>query len=166
MARQRGTHCCRPHRCGRPDTANKLVIVSNEVLDTGETRRCECHRNIRRIAREVREALRTVSRFAWWQEQSDARAGMEELRAMERLRHQAPERVKTDSHLGACRGTSMCCRYVTDIFETIDLCTDEKGVYPTAAAAQRLLRCSLLGAMIHHFILHVCVYTSSEICTL
>ena len=49
----------------------------------------------------------------------------------------APERVKIDSHLGQCKGTSMCCRYVTDIFETIDLRTDEKGVYPTAAAVLR-----------------------------
>ena len=113
------------------DTANKLVILSNEVLGKRIKLEDVKIRGITNVTdEEVRSALndgeciRLVARAA----------------ADQNLTYRytvTPERVKLDSHLGSCRGTSMCCRYVTDIFETIDLCTDEKGVWPTAAAVLR-----------------------------
>ena len=121
------------------DTANKLVIVSNEVLGQSVKLDDVSVTGISGVsAREVREALadgesiRLVARAV---RREGGNGGAEGDGAFTYT--VAPERVKTDSHLGACRGTSMCCRYVTDIFETIDLCTDEKGVYPTAAAVLR-----------------------------
>lgn len=113
------------------DTANKLVILSNEVL--GERIKLEdvniC--GITNVTEEEvtsalndGECIRLVARAA-----TDGNSTYKYT--------VSPERVKLDSHLGSCRGTSMCCRYVTDIFETIDLCTDEKGVWPTAAAVLR-----------------------------
>mgnify|MGYP001276458807 CR=1 FL=1 len=48
-----------------------------------------------------------------------------------------PIEVKIDSFLGSCDGTSMCVQIRTDIYETISMMTDEKGVYPTSAAVLR-----------------------------
>ena len=48
-----------------------------------------------------------------------------------------PTAVPKTSFLGQCSDTSMCIRFVTDLFETIDLKTNEKGVYPTSAAVLR-----------------------------
>eukprot|EP00938_MAST-03A_sp_MAST-3A-sp1_P002078 g2078.t1 len=48
-----------------------------------------------------------------------------------------PIEVKIDSFLGSCDGTSMCVQFRTDIYETISMMTDEKGVYPTSAAVLR-----------------------------
>ena len=48
-----------------------------------------------------------------------------------------PMEVKIDSYLGSCDGTSMCVQFRTDIYETISMMTDEKGVYPTSAAILR-----------------------------
>ena len=48
-----------------------------------------------------------------------------------------PKRVDRDSFLGRCDGTDMGVVFHTDLFETISMKTDEKGVFPTAAAVLR-----------------------------
>ena len=128
------------------DTANKLVILSNEVLgqrvklgDVSVTGISGVSDDDVQAALATGECIRLVARAAVadpaeWTTSSANGCSSSSISYTYTV---APERVKFDSHLGACRGTSMCCRYVTDVFETIDLHTNEKGVYPTAAAVLR-----------------------------
>ncbi len=128
------------------DTANKLVILSNEVLGQAVTLADVSVTGISAVTDEdvqgalsAGECIRLVARAV---RRGPASSSSSSSSAVGGEGHSysytvAPERVKIDSHLGQCKGTSMCCRYVTDIFETIDLRTDEKGVYPTAAAVLR-----------------------------
>jgi homoserine dehydrogenase len=127
------------------DTANKLVILSNEVLGQAVTLADVSITGISAVTDEdVRgalaagECIRLVARAVRRGPTAAAAAAGGAVKCGGAFTYTvAPERVKIDSHLGNCQGTSMCCRYVTDIFETIDLRTDEKGVYPTAAAVLR-----------------------------
>ena len=48
-----------------------------------------------------------------------------------------PVRVKKSSFFGNCVDSDMCVVFRSDEFETISMKTDEKGVFPTAAAMLR-----------------------------
>ena len=127
------------------DTANKLVIVANAVLGQAATLDDVSVRGISEVTdAEVLDALREgdcirlVARAVPASAPATASSAASSAAAASSFTLTVgPERVKRDGFLGNCAGTSMCCRYVTDIFETIDLCTNEKGVWPTAAAVCR-----------------------------
>jgi len=112
------------------DTANKLVILANtmniradmdSVNITGIEKIQESH---------IQEAEKrgNVIRLVASLQRKDNGTYVFSVRPVE---------VKINSYLGSCNGTSMCVQFRTDIFETISMMTDEKGVYPTSAAVLR-----------------------------
>jgi len=113
------------------DTANKLCIVANAVLKMPCTHADIPTRGVEKItAEEISEAAKrgkVVRLVALATRRED---GSYDLSVQ-------PEEVPIDSFLGRCGDTSMCIEFETDIFENISLMTDEKGVFPTAAAILR-----------------------------
>jgi len=122
------------------DTANKLVIIANAVLGVDATLADCSVTGIQSVTSEdVREAA--------------ARSECVRLIASANRRQDGsgydlcvqPECVPRASFFGSCVESSMCVTFETDIFENVDMKTDEKGVYPTAAAVLRDCRMLMLG---------------------
>ena len=159
------------------DTANKLVIICNAVLDIPVTLREVEREGMTQItAREVEAAglrgevyrlvataerdlthpvhchAETTDLHQGEQENRTERVEESEVRDTEgkreeerRRQHQCagwklsvrPTLVPTASFFGQCVDTDMCAVLESDEFETISLKTNEKGVFPTAAAMMR-----------------------------
>ena len=116
------------------DTANKLVIICNSVLGIPARLNHVALTGIGGVTSDAMEAakgrgcvIRLVARAV---KSSEANGLGFELSVR-------PEEVLQTSFLGSCVESDMCCRFRTDIFENIEMKTDEKGVYPTAAAVLR-----------------------------
>ena len=114
------------------DTANKLVILTNavmghactledvELIGVGNVTKKDID-----AAKETGDTIRLVATTS-----RNESSGVVTMSVK-------PTKVSMTSFFGQCSNTSMCCRFETDIFETIELKTDEKGVYPTSAAVLR-----------------------------
>jgi homoserine dehydrogenase len=113
------------------DTANKLVILCNSVL-------------------EYPTQLSDVTITGISGVTADDVAGASLFDLVYRLvararRHEDgsyslsvnPEAVKKTSFIGSCVGSDMCCMFQSDEFERIMMKSDEKGVFPTACAMLR-----------------------------
>ena len=113
------------------DTANKLVIVTNAVMGYSCTLDNVDLKGIQDITKADIDAAKlenqTIRLVAVSKLNKDNTISMSVQ----------PIRVPQESFFGRCENTSMCVQFVTDIFETIELKTDEKGVYPTSAAVLR-----------------------------
>lgn len=114
------------------DTANKLVILANTAIGldcTLKDVKIEGIQNVTKhdmdAARERQETIRLIATCEIDSENAGYTLTV------------APRAVSIDSFFGRCDGTSMNCRFATDIYETIEMQTDEKGVYPTSAAVLR-----------------------------
>jgi homoserine dehydrogenase len=117
------------------DTANKLVIICNSVLGFPATLSDVALTGIGGVTAvdmqkaalegEVYRLLATATLVT-------AHAGTPRYTLSVQ-----PERVKADSFFGTCTDSDMCVVFRSDEFETISMKTDEKGVFPTAAAMLR-----------------------------
>lgn len=114
------------------DTANKLVIVTNAVMGHSCTLEDVELVGVGNVTKEdidaAQETGNTIRLVATASKNNDTGVVTMSVR---------PTKVPITSFFGQCSDTSMCCRFETDIFETIELKTDEKGVYPTSAAVLR-----------------------------
>lgn len=119
------------------DTANKLVILTNAVAGVpctlSDVKELVGIQDVTRkdidLAKERGETIRLVA-SAEFSETSDGRVSLASLVVR-------PRNVAIGSFFGRCNDTSMCVEFATDIYETIQMKTDEKGVYPTSAAVLR-----------------------------
>ena len=113
------------------DTANKLVIITNSVMKYACTLSDVQLEGIENVTKKdidaAKEQGETIRLVATSTVNDDNTISMSVC----------PTRVTKDSFFGRCSDTSMCVQFDTDIFETIELKTNEKGVYPTSAAVLR-----------------------------
>jgi len=111
------------------DTANKLCIIVNAILDqecsTKDIPRTGITPEIINEPLKDNHVLRLLAKAQWNGQTQRYDLSVE------------PEQVLASSNLGRCGDTSMGIEFRTDIFENIYMTTDEKGVYPTAAAVLR-----------------------------
>lgn len=116
------------------DSANKLVIICNSVLDypcSLSDVRVQGIMGVSmedmKVAAECNEVYRLVAEATLRTSDGDPVYDL----SVE------PRRVPRHSFLGSCVETDMCVIFRSDEFETISLKTDEKGVFPTASAMLR-----------------------------
>merc|ERR1711964_297637 len=113
------------------DTANKLCIIANAVLKFPCTHAEITTKGVEKIsAQEISDATKRGNMIRLVAQAIRREDGGYDLSVQ-------PEEVPLNSFLGRCGDTSMCIQFETDIFENISLMTDEKGVFPTAAAILR-----------------------------
>lgn len=124
------------------DTANKLVIICNSVLNHPVTLKDVSVTGIKDItAIDVRKAGEEGEVYRLLA--SARRIALEDLDKHEVQMESTykltvkPVRVKKSSFFGNCVDSDMCVVFRSDEFETISMKTDEKGVFPTAAAMLR-----------------------------
>jgi homoserine dehydrogenase len=120
------------------DSANKLVIICNAMLDypcTLSDVRVQGIMGVTsediEIAAQSGEVYRLVATAAARHVSTDCDGSGGYDLSVE------PRRVPMHSFLGSCIETDMCVIMRSDEFETISLKTDEKGVMPTASAMLR-----------------------------
>jgi homoserine dehydrogenase len=139
------------------DTANKLVIICNAVLDI-PAKLCDVDRegmthltlsDVKEAAKsgQVYRLVATAERIENEIEICDNDVDTEEekrMRICSRFKLSVrPTLVPSDSFFGQCVDTDMSVVFISDEFETISMKTNEKGVFPTAAAMLRDC-CSIL----------------------
>lgn len=126
------------------DTANKLVIICNSVLNFPASLSDVMRRGIDEVTVErVQEAAaagevyRLIATATLQEETEEETEQIYNKKPPLYSLSVRPERVKSDSFFGACTDSDMCVVFHSDEFETISLKTDEKGVFPTASAMLR-----------------------------
>lgn len=139
------------------DSANKLVIICNAVLDIPATLSDVQRQGITHLtgaevlaAASAGQAYRLVATARRREEGAAAASAVGQLAEEDCLEDSSrvqlcsafelsvrPTLVPLVSFFGQCVDTEMCVVFVSHEFETISLKTDEKGVFPTAAALLR-----------------------------
>ena len=121
------------------DTANKLTIIANSILDYSVTLSDVSVEGISNVTTlDMEEAkdgkvIRLVASATLLEPQEDIG-----LNTIPRYSLSvAPKRVEARSFLGSCQETDMCVVFESSEFETISMKTNEQGVYPTSAAMIR-----------------------------
>ena len=122
------------------DTANKLTIIANSILEYSVTLADVSVEGISNVttldmeeAKRDGKVIRLVASATLLEPQEDIG-----LNPIPRYSLSvAPKRVEARSFLGSCQETDMCVVFESSEFETISMKTNEQGVYPTSAAMIR-----------------------------
>ena len=132
------------------DTANKLVIIANAILGIRATLDDVDVQGIQNVTRASIAAaasqgkrIRLVASAVRRNADTDTATPTTNTATSSSSSYDlkvAPESVDQHSFLASCDGSSMCCTFTTDVFETVKMQTDEKGVYPTSSAVLRDIR--------------------------
>jgi homoserine dehydrogenase len=133
------------------DTANKLVIICNSVLNfpaklsdvdlTGITDVTSTDIQDAAVNGEVIRLIATATRRvdtpSTGAEVSSSSTSTSTSTSGLYALSVKPTRVKDNSFFGGCSDSDMCVVFRSDEFETISMKTDEKGVFPTSCAMLR-----------------------------
>ena len=129
------------------DTANKLIIICNSILNIPATLRDVDIQGINDITKaeidkafatgEVYRLIASAERVSHNHASVTANPKESEFICEGFKLSVRPTLVPLISFFGQCVDTDMCITFTSDEFETISMKTNEKGVFPTAAAMLR-----------------------------